>query len=153
MERFKLRKLTQTCSASPAQWEGETTDGRAVYIRYRWGWLEAGVGADLADAISNYVYREQLGPEFDGSISEREMQKALKDIFIFERNKLEMRYDCDDPSSAKAFLNGEDITVKTALVVWTPLECRLHLLDLPLDVENGEARKKVIFIDEIKVNL
>ncbi len=31
--------LTQTCSACPSQWEGRTADNRAVYIRYRHGYL------------------------------------------------------------------------------------------------------------------
>jgi len=30
-----LAKLIQTCDSRPSQWEGETEDGKYVYIRYR----------------------------------------------------------------------------------------------------------------------
>jgi hypothetical protein len=32
---IKLAKLVQTCDYRPSQWEGETEDGKYVYIRYR----------------------------------------------------------------------------------------------------------------------
>jgi len=32
---IKLAKLIQTCDYRPSQWEGETEDGKYVYIHYR----------------------------------------------------------------------------------------------------------------------
>jgi len=34
-----VKTINQTCSACPSQWEGTTTDGRSVYVRYRHGGL------------------------------------------------------------------------------------------------------------------
>lgn len=48
----KITSLRKTCSACPSQWEGETSDGRAVYIRYRWGGLSLGIGKTIEQAIS-----------------------------------------------------------------------------------------------------
>ena len=46
-----LTELEQTCGMYPSQWEGKTTDGRFVYIRYRHGELSVGVGVDQDDAV------------------------------------------------------------------------------------------------------
>lgn len=35
----------------PSQWEGKLSDGRAIYIRFRWGTLRASAGDTLDDAI------------------------------------------------------------------------------------------------------
>ena len=42
---MRIVKLYQTCPACPSQWEGETDDGRSVYIRYRYGRLTMSVAA------------------------------------------------------------------------------------------------------------
>lgn len=41
---MKLKRLERTCIACPSQWEGETEDGREVYVRYRHGRLSVEVG-------------------------------------------------------------------------------------------------------------
>lgn len=33
----RITEIEQTCSACPSQWEGKTSSGEYVYIRYRWG--------------------------------------------------------------------------------------------------------------------
>ena len=69
---MRLVEVRQTCSASPAQWEGRTDDGRPVYIRYRWGYLSVqcgAVGGDIDSAVvGDEVYGEQCGDEYDGVI-------------------------------------------------------------------------------------
>ena len=44
--------LEQTCGACPSQWEGQLADGRALYVRYRHGYLRACVADTLGGAIS-----------------------------------------------------------------------------------------------------
>ena len=81
-----VKKLSKTCDACPSQWEGETTDGRVVYIRYRWGYLSAGIGADIGEAVRDNLYEEQIGGELDGYIMEYDMKAFLVDVFDFEED-------------------------------------------------------------------
>lgn len=46
--------LQRTCAAFPSQWEGLLEDGRAIYIRARYGWLSFGLGSDIDEAIEDY---------------------------------------------------------------------------------------------------
>lgn len=68
----KIEKITQTCSACPSQWEGEFTNGKPFYIRYRWGYLsvrEGKKGGDVMSAVSGEeIFGEQLGDGMDGVI-------------------------------------------------------------------------------------
>ena len=48
-----ITEIKRTCWACPSQWEGKTKDGRAVYIRFRWGCLSVNVGKSIDDAIRN----------------------------------------------------------------------------------------------------
>jgi hypothetical protein len=48
-----ITKIKKTCWACPSQWEGKTKDGRAVYIRFRWGNLSVCAGKSVRDAIRN----------------------------------------------------------------------------------------------------
>ncbi len=48
-----IKNLVQTCDACPSHWEGITEDGKAVYIRHRWGILSYGIGKDLDEAVLN----------------------------------------------------------------------------------------------------
>lgn len=50
-EPITIIKLTRTCIACPSQWEGETSHGAAVYIRFRWGELTVHVGPSIDEAI------------------------------------------------------------------------------------------------------
>jgi hypothetical protein len=66
----RVSKLTQTCTKSPTQWEGRTSDGRQVYVRYRWGWLTIGIGQTLDEAVINEknLFERQLGEKQDGDL-------------------------------------------------------------------------------------
>jgi hypothetical protein len=67
--RFNVRTLTKTCGACPAQWEGETFDGKRVYARYRWGHLSVSVDNET-------VFSEQLGDGYDGTLSLESLRVA-----------------------------------------------------------------------------
>jgi hypothetical protein len=86
-----VTELVRTSLASPSQWEGKTKDGRAIYIRYRSGWLEVGVGdnvdqaADASAAVDDSVplYREKIGGNLDGEIAEDELLDRLRDVLSY----------------------------------------------------------------------
>ncbi len=58
--------LAQTCDACPAQWEGRLTDGRALYVRYRHGWLQAEVEDECVLSVA-------VGDRFHGCMETDEM--------------------------------------------------------------------------------
>jgi hypothetical protein len=79
----------------PAQWRGETSDGRSLYVRYRHGWLEAGLGNNFDEAVdaaaaldpSVPLYRAEIGGDLDGEIAEDEMLRQLAGVLLDGRNK------------------------------------------------------------------
>lgn len=72
-------ELRMTCLSHPAQWEGLTRDGQVIYVRYRWGTLQVGVGATLHEAAGQYTIRKHLGDGYDGSLTYEELQSATRD--------------------------------------------------------------------------
>lgn len=75
-------KLIQTCGACPSQWDGVTDDDRAVYIRYRWGYLsvrasEPGDQGEWAGVEGEEILGVQLGDEWDGVLLEDELTEVL----------------------------------------------------------------------------
>jgi len=68
----RLVKLTKTCEACPAQWEGQTEDGQYVYARYRWGILSVGFGKTLDHAIANREISWDYRSSLSGSMSKKE---------------------------------------------------------------------------------
>lgn len=84
----EIKNLTRTCESCPAQWEGETSDGRQIYIRYRWGWLsvrvsEPGDRDEFAAVRGDEMFGAQLGDELDGSLSESRLQEVTEGELIF----------------------------------------------------------------------
>jgi len=77
-EKIIVTTLVRTCLRSPSQWEGQTSDGRYVYVRYRWGCLEIGIGHSLEEAISNSgeLFEQQLGERYDGSMEIDQLREA-----------------------------------------------------------------------------
>lgn len=64
-----LTELTMTCSACPSQWDALTTDGRRLYIRYRWGTLTVSHEGEV-------LFQKRIGDAFDGVLSEDEMLRV-----------------------------------------------------------------------------
>jgi len=69
---IEVKFLTRYTSYCPTQWEGETTNGEDVYIRYRWGFLRV-------DINGKEVFGDQIGGEMDGVLSDEKMKEATKD--------------------------------------------------------------------------
>jgi hypothetical protein len=80
--------LKKTCTACPAQWEGTLDDGRALYIRYRWGGLSVGAGKDIDDAVKNRwgdkaLFEENVGDGLDGYMDFEELKAHLHGLLEF----------------------------------------------------------------------
>ncbi len=71
-----IKNLVRTCLACPSQWMAETEEGRAVYIRFRWGHLTVGIGNDIDEAVSaKPIFARQVSDDMDGFMTEEEMLK------------------------------------------------------------------------------
>ncbi len=77
-----------TCYGSPAQWNVRLADGRAAYLRYRWGrltaaWFEQSDRSLLAYNDAPYLetgedfFERQLGDDLDGYATLEEVCFAL----------------------------------------------------------------------------
>jgi hypothetical protein len=91
---MEFANLYQTCDVCPSQWEGRTPDDRPIYIRYRWGVLEIGIGkpgqdisAAVEKAMTNPDVCETLGGGFDGEISFSKVKPYLDKIKVEEGTK------------------------------------------------------------------
>lgn len=91
LKMIKIAKYEQTCIACPTQFDCLTDDGQYVYIRYRCGWLRAGIAADEKTFWDNWgkierpynIFNQEIGDDLDGLISFEEMTKILKDKVDF----------------------------------------------------------------------
>jgi hypothetical protein len=70
---IKVKDLIRFGSYCPTQWDGETTNGEKVYIRYRWGVL-------TVDIDGEEVFSAKAGKEFDGIMGDEEMKELTKPI-------------------------------------------------------------------------
>lgn len=75
--------VIQTCGACPSQWEGRTSDGRVVYVRYRYGWLKVGFGDTLEAAVDDHTIGLALGGGYDGVLSFEELKAATHDHVVW----------------------------------------------------------------------
>lgn len=79
--KTRIASIKQTCFACPSQWEGQTSDGRVVYVRYRWGGLSVSFGNSLRDAISgnDYLYAD-AGDGMDGLMTYEELKTHFTNV-------------------------------------------------------------------------
>lgn len=76
-----VTELKKTCNACPAQWEGRTSDGRWVYVRYRWGGLRIGFGADLKEAVrDDDSFYLDIGDDMDGCLTGEQLREATRHL-------------------------------------------------------------------------
>lgn len=64
-EKLKVAQLEMTCGACPSQWEGELEDGRAIYIRYRWGRLGVVIAPTMQAALDLFCGFSNVGVHFE----------------------------------------------------------------------------------------
>ena len=72
--------MTQTCHACPAQWSIVTSDGRALYVRYRYGRLTVSAEDSEGFPIGELLHEEQCGGEYDGDMSTDEMLRRIAGV-------------------------------------------------------------------------
>ena len=90
---LKVKALINTCLAFPSQWEGVLEDGRAIYIRFRWGRLTVSAGASVDDAIMNHegnILAVDVGGPTDGMMDERELEIHTREVLSFRLTPAEM---------------------------------------------------------------
>ncbi len=73
-EPIVITELTETCGGCPAQWEGKTTDGAEVYIRFRWGGLRLDI-----DGSTVFTW-EDPQDDWRGVMDTDELRHRLKGV-------------------------------------------------------------------------
>lgn len=77
-----VTKLTKTCGACPAQWEGKTVDGAFVYVRYRYGRLTVSLSREsMADAVvATPSFLVSHGDRLNGWMEEDTLRRLVPEI-------------------------------------------------------------------------
>jgi hypothetical protein len=70
-----LAELFDLGTVCPSQWEGKTDDGKRVYIRYRWGYLNLDVDGET-------ILGRQVGDEYGGLMDYTQLQYWLADVVM-----------------------------------------------------------------------
>ena len=83
-----VTSLVRTGDRSPSLWEGETNNGRCLYVRYRWGMLMIGIGESIRDAVehSGNLLEKQLGHKYDGSLELEQLREATNGLIQWPEN-------------------------------------------------------------------
>jgi hypothetical protein len=66
-----VSEVRQTCTASPAQWEGVDQEGNEIYARYRWGYLSV-------EKNDEEIFGKQLGHHLDGRLTYDQLKEATE---------------------------------------------------------------------------
>lgn len=85
---IKIKSFIQTCGACPSQWEGETTEGGSIYIRFRFGCFSV-------DLDGFQIYYTVIGNDAyggDGVMDTEKMQQITAHILDWACAE-EMSYD------------------------------------------------------------
>ena len=75
-----VSELEMTCPICPSQWEGKTSDGRFVYVRYRYGCLQVSFGDSLMDAVGDETIFKCIGDELHGELTYAELKAAVPEV-------------------------------------------------------------------------
>lgn len=85
--KLKIESLKMTTDFCPTQWEGETEDGRPVYIRYRWGHLTVNVGERGEDPVyGKLAFEKYAGPRWCGVMTSSELRRVVRERVILPRS-------------------------------------------------------------------
>ena len=52
----QVTSLVQTCGCHPSQWEGWTSDGQAIYVRFRYGRLWIGLAPEYEPSAPTMLF-------------------------------------------------------------------------------------------------
>ncbi len=83
---MKVKKIVETCSACPSQWEGSLEDGRTLYIRYRHGYLSIRLSPEPTNDVMKAVGGEEIfgtehGGAWDGCLDLQTVTELSGDLF------------------------------------------------------------------------
>ena len=92
MEKEKIIRIEQTCSACPSQWSMWTESGKYVYVRFRWGNLSCTLFPNeeynLFSEEAEVVYSKKIGnDDYNGWMDESEMIEHLSSVLDFSMVK------------------------------------------------------------------
>ena len=93
-----VKACEQTCKWVPAQWEGFTTDGCPIYVRYRHGYLSVRVGwvgqtSDDAVRSGREIVGLVIGDELDGFMTYQDLRRHTKGIITWPPQQPRERCD------------------------------------------------------------
>lgn len=82
---FDVRRLQIIYSDHPTQWVGTVGECGSVYIRYRWGSLEAYIAENSRNAAADgvLVCEVRIGESYDGTLKTEEMKSLLSEHLNF----------------------------------------------------------------------
>jgi len=88
----KVKEITNTCGACPAQWEGLTVNNEPIYVRYRWGYLSIRIGpqnSDIMEAVGGKkIFGKQIDKNgWDGQLSYSQLKYYTKKVIVFPRKE------------------------------------------------------------------
>lgn len=125
IEPLRVKSIIRTCYACPSQWEGETEDGRKVYVRYRHGLLSVGLGATMDEAVDDSPgwFESVLTDEDDGFMRWADVEKlanvtvlggpSRRELFAREASMAVDQRRFDDGLELLSLPDGSDITKST----------------------------------------
>lgn len=97
----KIKTLKRTILACPASFEGETSDGKFIYIRYRNGNLRAGIWETEKAMWKEMpwvfnVFSGKVGKDLDGWLNYEKLKELLKEQLDFSETTYEDNF-VDEP--------------------------------------------------------
>lgn len=173
---MKLTELKRTCWMCPSQWEAKTDDDRWVYFRYRHGRLTVEVGPvgvhiddrDFFDK-TQVVLDEQLGDDYDGFMTFRQLKKITKHIinyskvnddgiiylpfwkeFYQEMKEYDLCGSSTTTSSKKTFVTALKKAASTLVVIVLSLIAVLSLLWLLCSTSTAPVEENVMLRNSLK---
>ena len=86
---LKIKRIVNTCTACPSQWDAELEDGTFAYFRYRYGTLRCGIGNSEWDAVEGKLgsYVLKIGEELDGCMTYEQLISHFRDTFEFPEHE------------------------------------------------------------------
>jgi len=88
--KYKVKELVMTCDECPSQWEAKLEDGRMMYFRYRWGFLDISISEITTDDVmkavgGTIIYSESHGHSMDGVMNTEELIKLTKHLIKYPK--------------------------------------------------------------------
>ena len=88
---ISIARIVQTCEACPSQWEGFFDDGRAFYIRFRWGHLRMTVHASdpMSTEAESVLHWDDDSEGWNGKMTYDELRLRLLDAGVLTPPEME----------------------------------------------------------------